>query len=140
MSYKALGQGKRLAPGTYTYGSVVSETKSKLGYTTNTIKITDTFVMGTGDLTVFTDKTGDHDNSLKYGDCATKGNYDNPKYGTSIGVRNLVNNIRETFTKNDNGALPNAVLDIWKTGVAKLGITSTNYDNIKFAGRYFYEY
>ena len=96
--------------------------------------------MGTGDFTVFTDTTGDHDNNLKYGDCATKGNYDNPRYGTSIATRNMLNNVASSFIKNDNGALPNAVLDIWKTGVSKLDITSTNYNNIKFAGRYYYEF
>ena len=139
-AYTALPQGSRLAAGTYNYGSVVSETKTNVGYTTNTIKITNSHVLGTGDFTVFTDTTGDHDNSLKYGDCATKGNYDNPRYGTSIATRNVVNNVASSFIKNDNGALPNAVLDIWKTGVSKLGITSTNYNNIKFAGRYYYEF
>lgn len=139
-AYTALPQGSRLAAGTYSYGSVVSETKTRVGYTTNTIKITNSHVLGTGDFTVFTDTTGDHDNNLKYGDCATKGNYDNPRYGTSIATRNMLNNVASSFIKNDNGALPNAVLDIWKTGVSKLDITSTNYNNIKFAGRYYYEF
>ena len=139
-AYTALPQGSRLAAGTYSYCSVVSETKTRVGYTTNTIKITNSHVLGTGDFTVFTDTTGDHDNNLKYGDCATKGNYDNPRYGTSIATRNMLNNVASSFIKNDNGALPNAVLDIWKTGVSKLDITSTNYNNIKFAGRYYYEF
>ncbi|MDO4174055.1 MAG: hypothetical protein Q4D42_04770 [Eubacteriales bacterium] len=137
---RALAQGTRKPAGTYTYGKVVSETTSKVGYTTNTIQISSSNVFGTGDFTVFTDTIGDHDNTLKYGDCATKGSYDNPRYGTTIATRNMLNNVGSSFIKNDNGGLPNAVLDIWKTGVAKLGITSTNYSNIKFAGRYYYEF
>ena len=88
----------------------------------------------------FTDRIGDHDNTLVRGDCATRGDTDNPKSGTFIRARNMTNDTVYEFTKNDNGALYNAVLDIWKTGVADLGITSTDYDNIKFAGRYYYEF
>ena len=137
---RALSQGTRKAPGVYTYGKVES---NNVGYTTNTITIVGTstgHVLGEGDFTVFTDKIGDHDNTLKRGDCATRGDMDNPQSGTSIRARNMTNDTVYNFTKNDNGALYNAVLDIWKTGVADLGITSTDYDNIKFAGRYYYEF
>lgn len=137
---KALPQGTRKEAGIYTYGSVVS---NNVGYTTNKITIvgsTTGHVLGEGDFTVFTDTMGDHGNNLKRGDCATKGDTDNPRYGTQIQTRNMTNNIANIFTKNDNGSLPNAVLDIWKTGVQDLGISSTNYNNIKFAGRYYYEF
>lgn len=132
-----LSQGTRKPAGTYTYGSVVS---NSVGYTTNTIKITLGSVLGTGDFTCFTDIIGDHDNYLQYGDCATKNSIDNPWYGTVIYARNMTNNVGTSFIKNDNGGLPNAVLDIWKTGLTKLGVTSTNYGNIKFAGRYYYTF
>ena len=132
-----LSQGTRKPAGTYTYGSVVP---NSVGYTTNTIKITLGSVLGTGDFTCFTDTIGDHDNYLQYGDCATKNSIDNPWYGTVIYARNMTNNVGTSFIKNDNGGLPNAVLDIWKTGLTKLGVTSTNYGNIKFAGRYYYTF
>lgn len=133
----ALPQGTRKPAGTYTYGTVEP---NSVGYTTNTIKITTGSVLGTGDFTCFTDTIGDHNNYLQYGDCATKGSYDNPWYGTVIYARNMTNNVGTSFIKNDNGGLPYAVLDIWKTGLTKLGVTSTNYGNIKFAGRYYYPF
>lgn len=136
----ALAQGKRKPIGTYKYGSVVQKTKDKVGYKTNKIKITKNSVIGTGDFTVFTDKIGDHDNVLKKGDCATKGTIDNPKYNKKITVTNKLNNTTATFVKNDNGSLPNAVIDIWKTGVKMLGVKSTNYSNIKKACKYKYTY
>ncbi|MCI5587408.1 MAG: hypothetical protein SOZ95_05350 [Bacilli bacterium] len=136
----ALPAGKRKAKGTYKYGSVVQNTKDKYGYTCNKISISDNSVVGTGDFTVFTDKKGDHDNILQKGDCATKGSIDNPLKGTKIKVTNKTNGITYTFTKNDNGSLPNAIIDIWKTGVTNLGIDSKNYDNIKKAGKYTYKF
>ncbi len=140
ISTYALAQGRRKAVGTYKYGKVVQKTKDKVGYKTNTIKITKSSVTGTGDFTVFTDKTGDHDNTLKKGDCATKGSIDNPTSNTKIKVTNKLNGTTATFKKNDNGSLNNAVIDIWKTGVSKLGVTSTNYNNIKNAAKYTYSY
>lgn len=38
------------------------------------------------------------------------------------------------------GEMYNAVIDIWKTGVEKLGVKSKNYDNIKKAAKYTYTY
>lgn len=140
ISTYALPKGNRKAVGTYKYGKVVQKTKDKVGYTTNTIKITKNSVTGTGDFTVFTDKTGDHDNILKKGDCATKGSIDNPASNTKIKVTNKLKGITATFKKNDNGSLNNAVIDIWKTGVTNLGVTSKNYDNIKEAAKYTYSY
>lgn len=136
----ALPKGTRKPAGTYTYGSVVDKTKNVVGYTTNTIVISEDRVIGRGDFTVFTDSEGDHGNTLVKGDCATKGDTDNPASGTKIRTRNMLNDKFAYFYKNDNGNLPNAVLDIWKTGVTKLGITSTNYSQIKFAGRYMYKF
>ena len=40
----------------------------------------------------------------------------------------------------DNGKLYNAVIDIWKTGVEKLGVKSKKYDDIKKAAKYTYTY
>ncbi len=110
------------------------------GVKRNSIKITDSKVTGKGDFTVYLSAMGDNDNNSKQGDCATNKRIDNPYSGTSIKVTNKTNNTTYTFIKNDNGDLPNAVIDIWKTGVKKLGITSTNYDDIKQAVVYTYNY
>ena len=137
---KALKLGTRLSPGTYPYGQVEEKTTEQVGYTQNVIKITSNKVVGKGDFTVFLDTEGDHDNPLKKGDCATKGAIDNPKSNTKIEVTNKLKNITATFYKNDNGDLPNAVIDIWKTGVEKLGVNKTNYNKIKKAGKYKYTF
>lgn len=139
-SSRAIANGKRRAIGTYKYGSVVGKTKEKVGYKTNIIRISEDSVVGTGDFTCFTDKIGEHDNLLRKGDCATKGSIDNPMTGTIIRTTNMLTGKSANFIKNDNGGLPNAVLDIWKTGVKKLGIKTKNYNNIKFAGCYSYSY
>ena len=137
---KALKLGTRLSPGTYTYGQVEEKTTEQVGYTQNVIKITSNKVVGKGDFTVFWSIKGDHENYLKEGDCATKGAIDNPKSNTKIEVTNKLKNITATFYKNDNGDLPNAVIDIWKTGVKRLGVNKTNYSKIKKAGKYKYTF
>lgn len=37
-----------------------------------------------------------------------------------------MNGTTAVFSKYDNGKLNNAVIDIWKTGVEKLGVKSKN--------------
>ena len=137
---KALKLGTRLSPGTYPYGQVEEKTTEQVGYTQNVIKITSNKVVGKGDFTVFWSIKGDHENYLKEGDCATKGAIDNPKSNTKIEVTNKLKNITATFYKNDNSDLPNAVIDIWKTGVKRLGVNKTNYSKIKKAGKYKYTF
>ena len=137
---KALKLGTRLSPGTYPYGQVEEKTTEQVGYTQNVIKITSNKVVGKGDFTVFWSIKGDHENYVKEGDCATKGAIDNPKSNTKIEVTNKLKNITATFYKNDNGDLPNAVIDIWKTGVKRLGVNKTNYSKIKKAGKYKYTF
>ncbi|MDY8022296.1 hypothetical protein [Paenibacillus polymyxa] len=130
VSLQALPRGTRKAPGTYTYGSHNNE-----------IVITGTSsgkVQGTGRGTNFTDSTGENSNSLQRGDCATKGAIDNPKFNTKISVRNTDNDVAYTFYKADNGSLPDAVIDIWKTGVQDLGLTWSS--SLSFSGRYFYTF
>lgn len=139
-SYNPLPRGKRKPVGTYTYGSVVPETTRKVGYKKNKIVITKDKVTGTGDFSVYTSGTREDGKKLKKGDCATKGEIDNPDTGTEIKVTNKMNGITATFYKRDNGKLNNAVIDIWKTGVEKLGVKSKDYDNIKKAAKYTYKY
>lgn len=139
-SYNPLPKGTRKAPGTYRYGTVEPKTESVLGIKKNVIKITENSVTGKGDLTVYPDLIGDNSNTLQKGDCATKGEIDNPKDKTKIKVTNKLNNVTAEFVKQDNGDLPNAVIDIWKTGVEKLGIKSNNYNNIKQAVVYTYDF
>ncbi len=138
---KILPQGKRLPAGTYRYGKLVPESEKLLGIARNVIKITSGNVTGKGDFSVFTDEKGDTDDYiLQKGDCATNRKIDNPKSGKRIKVTNKTNNTTFTFTKRDNGELPNAVIDIWKTGIKNLGVTSTDYNNIKQAAVYTYNF
>ena len=57
-------------------------------------------------------------------------NYDNCKSGTKVTV--TVGSYSHEFTKNDVGALPNAVVDIWKDGVKYLGGTDKEIANNSF--------
>lgn len=125
--YNPQPQGSRKPIGTYTFGNH-----------NNKITITDSYVLGVGRITTFSDEIGDHDNTLKKGDVATKGEIDNPRWGTNIGVRNTDNDIKHEMVKNDNGDLPDAVLDVWKDGVEFFGLKWNKY--LSFNGRYYYEY
>ncbi len=121
----------------FSYGQ---ETTKKVGYKKNKIVITKNTVTGTGDFTVYTVGTNEEGDALKKGDCATKGEIDNPKTGKKIEVTNKMNGTTATFYKMDNGKMYNAVIDIWKTGVEKLGVKSKDYGNIKKAAKYTYTY
>ncbi|WP_308722913.1 hypothetical protein [Paenibacillus polysaccharolyticus] len=126
-AYKALPRGTRKAAGTYTYGS-----------NNNKITITSSTVLGEGRFTNFTDTTGENSNNLKKGDAATRGDIDNPKYEQVLDARNLDNNVFANVTKRDNGALPDATLDIWKTGVELFDLKWSS--SLSFKGRYFYSF
>lgn len=92
----------------------------------------DDSVVGTGRFTCFDDVTGDHDNPLQLGDCATKEAYDNIASNTVVHARNLDTDQVHTYTKNDRGAMQDAVLDIWKEGIDWIGgnySTLTNVNN-----------
>ncbi|WP_311078445.1 hypothetical protein [Paenibacillus polymyxa] len=126
----ALPRGTRNPAGDYRYGAsnnVISISGDKHGS-----------VLGTGRGTNFTDTYGENGNRLQRGDCATKGAIDNPKFGTTIRVRNSDNDIVHEFSKADNGSLPDAVVDIWKTGVEDLGLTWHSYTS--FSARYSYNF
>ena len=139
-AYNPLPRGKRKPVGTYTYGKVVPETTKKAGYKKNKIVIKKNTVTGTGDFTVYTGGKTEEGKTLKKGDCATKGEIGNPNTGKKIKVTNKMNGTTATFYKRDNGKLYNAVIDIWKTGVEKLGVKSKKYDDIKKAAKYTYTY
>lgn len=89
---------------------------------------------------MYTSGTTEEGKTLKKGDCATKGEIDNPNTGKKITVTNKMNGKTATFYKRDNGKMYNAVIDIWKTGVEKLGVKSKKYNNIKKAAKYTYTY
>ena len=137
--------GTRANPAVHTYGTVEP---NNVGYTTNKITITTKSgghgqVLGEGDFTVDDSYYGDTGNYImKKGDVATKGAIDNPASGTVLETRDMVNNVAHNMVKRDNGGLPNAVLDIWTTGIEYYGrtYTSSALNNCKFAGRYFYTY
>ncbi len=93
-------------------------------------------VYGYGRFTDFTDSTGQADHKLNKGDVATRGHVGYPKAGTAITCEAPVKGTgkRQKFTmyKWDIGCMPDAVLDIWKTGVEKWGYTwssSISIDN-----------
>lgn len=53
---------------------------------------------------------------LKVGDCATKMYVDDIPSNVKVKVTNTKNNKTKTFTKQDCGKLPNAILDIFEDG------------------------
>lgn len=83
-------------------------------------------IHGVGRATTFSDTIGQGNHTLKKGDVATKLAYDNCKLGSTVRV--YTKNSSGTYktinmTKWDAGGMPNAVLDIWKTGVEYWGYT-----------------
>lgn len=82
--------------------------------------------IGAGRGTTFSDTIGQANIVLKKGDVATKLAYDNVTVGKVLSVRTkTVLGINKTVNmiKNDAGSMPDAVLDIWKTGVEYWGYT-----------------
>lgn len=80
--------------------------------------------LGVGRATTFYDKKGQRDNILKKGDVATSLKYDNCPYNTKLQVRTTKKNgqiYQRPMYKRDVGGMPDAVLDIWKTGVEYWG-------------------
>ena len=77
-------------------------------------------VEGRGRFTNFTDTIGENDNILRKGDVATRFHVDNPIYGKTIYCE--ANGYEHRMYKRDVGCLPDAVLDIWKTGLEYFGI------------------
>jgi hypothetical protein len=118
--------------GTYSYGNG------------NTITITSNYVLGVGWVTWYdgVGKIGDHNNILTNDDCATKYAIDNPIDGTQIALRNLENNVLGYVIKNDNGGLPNAILDIMPDKMSNtFGAKVDQYAGTgRFNGRYFHTY
>lgn len=113
------------ANGTYTYGN-----------SNNKITITSSKVSGVGRFTVFDDKYGDIDNILVAGDVATKAAYDNPKSGSKLTATATDTSVTKTVTKNDNGSLPDAVLDVKRWSGTLFGYTYSS--SLSFPGSYYY--
>lgn len=65
-----------------------------------------------GNLTWFTDATGDNGHKLQNYDCATKIGLDNPPSGTTIYTQDLDDELSTILYKWDTGSLPTAILDI----------------------------
>lgn len=87
-------------------------------------------IMGTGRATVFGDSIGQGNHKLQKGDVATKLKYDNCKLGLSVTVilpkKGSSATTAKIMKKWDAGSMPNAVIDIWKTGINYWGYTYTN--------------
>lgn len=84
-------------------------------------------IVGYGRATTFSDTYGQRDHKLVKGDVATKKAYDNCKYGITVKVKAKKKGSSQTLTKSmkkcDVGSMPNAIVDIWKTGVEYWGYT-----------------
>jgi hypothetical protein len=81
---------------------------------------------GVGRATTFNDRVGQANIVLSQGDVALKLAYDNCAVGTLVSLKAKKSNGSWRtcwMTKNDAGGMPNAVIDIWKTGVAYWGYT-----------------
>lgn len=80
---------------------------------------------GYGRATTYTGDEGDHGNKLKKGDVATKLAYDNIPSGTTVNVTAKKKGTNTLYskgmTKNDVGGMPNAIVDIWNSGVEYWG-------------------
>lgn len=83
--------------------------------------------MGYGRATTFNDSIGQADIKNRKGSVATKLKYDDCKVWTTINVRAKQKNgnglLFVDMQKTDAGGLPDAVIDIWKTGVEFWGYT-----------------
>jgi len=85
----------------------------------------DTRRKGIGRATTFDDPTGQEGPNTK-GSVATKLAYDNVDVGTTVSVKAVNSNQEwhyENMTKTDAGGMPDAIVDIWKTGVEYWGYT-----------------
>lgn len=94
---------------------------NKLYYDSSTKKI-----YGAGRATTFSNTIGQGNHTLVKGDVATKLAYDNCQLGLTVSVTTLNSSGKNTtvsMKKWDVGAMPDAVLDIWKTGVQYWGYT-----------------
>lgn len=82
---------------------------------------------GIGRATTFSDTIGQANVVLEKGHVATSLKYDNVDVGTVVGVVAMVkgssNPRSHNMRKMDAGGLPDAILDIWKTGVEYWGYT-----------------
>lgn len=103
----------------------------------NTLVIINGLVSGKGRATTFTDKIGQKNWKLRKGDLATKAKYDNVRFGTNVVMKakhkKTKKNVSKTLVKHDIGGMPDAVVDIWKTGCSYWGYTyskSTSINNV----------
>jgi len=85
---------------------------------------------GTGRATVYGDSKGQGNHTLKKGDVATKLKYDNCKLGLTVNVtmpkKGSSTDLTKQMKKWDAGGMPNAIVDIWKTGIEYWGFTYTS--------------
>ena len=86
--------------------------------------------IGKGRATVFGDRVGQQNHVLKKGDVATKLVYDNITCGRVVKVsmtkKNSSQSLQVSMVKWDAGGMPNAIVDIWKTGIDYWGYTYTS--------------
>lgn len=84
------------------------------------------YMFGIGRATTFNDTWGNHNNRLKKGDIALKISYANCNNNGLVYVTAKKKNggyQKQKMYKNDVGGMPDAIVDIWKTGVGYWGYT-----------------
>lgn len=92
-------------------------------------------INGSGRATTFSDTIGQGNHKLVKGDVATKLAYDNCLLGLSISVTTKTSSGTQktvNMKKWDAGGMPDAVLDIWKTGVEYWGYTWSTYFSMPY--------
>ena len=86
-------------------------------------------IIGTGRATTFTVTKGQGNHTMKKGEVATKLSYDNCQLGMAVKVsapKKSGGRLEVTMKKWDAGGMPNAIVDIWKTGVEYWGYKYTS--------------
>lgn len=133
-----LKEGTTLPSASYTYPAIeVNDVVID-----NVITISSKGVLGEGVFSTYNDDKNEKGKAFKKGDCATKGDIDNPRHGTEIYTRRTTSDGkplggRVKLTKRDNGCLPQAILDVWGSGVELFGYKQNK--NLSFFARYYYE-
>lgn len=108
---------------------LVAEWGSYPNYLYRGVSNYDYLYYGKGRATTFNDTIGQQDHKLVKGDIATKMEYDNCSYNTRVQVSMPKKNgsiYTRTMYKRDVGGMPNAIVDVWKTGVEYWGYTYTS--------------
>lgn len=104
------------------------------GATPNSLYRMNGNIVGIGRATTYSDAIGQRDARLGKGDVATKQAYDDCAFGITVYVTADIKGTntakKVAMTKKDVGGMPDAVVDIWKTGVEYWGYSWNSWFSI----------